>query len=136
VSLTPILLIEDNPQTSRLFNKVLVNAGHPVYSALTLHEAHHLLREHTFALIVLDLYMPDGSGLDFLGDHQKAFEQSGTKVVVVSAADHRVECNHLGVHLYLDKPLLPSALTSIVQQMLGTKHSATNNYGWLSQFLD
>jgi DNA-binding response OmpR family regulator len=136
VSIPAILLVEDNPQTSRLFNKVLVNADCVVHAALTLHEAQRLFREHTFALMVLDLHMPDGNGLEFLRHHQKIIEQNRTKVIVISAEDYRAECDGLGVHLYLDKPILPSSLSNIVQQLLGKQPQNTDRGGWRSQFLD
>jgi DNA-binding response OmpR family regulator len=136
VSTPAILLVEDNPQTSRLFHKVLFGVGYTVHSALTLHEAHSLLRQHTFALLVLDLHMPDGSGLEFLQKYSSALEQHGTKILVISAEDYRAECHHIGIHLYLDKPILPSSLTNIVQQLLGGRLSENHRSDRLSEFVD
>ena len=60
-----ILMIEDDPAVLELNRKFLARRGMDAISAKTLKEARNLLRE-PFDLILLDIQLPDGSGLDFV----------------------------------------------------------------------
>ena len=62
-----VLLIEDNPGDARLVKEMLVDAGANKFSvthAGLLSEGLSLLREETHHVILLDLSLPDGHGLD------------------------------------------------------------------------
>lgn len=60
-----ILMVEDNPSVLRLNQKVLETNGFLVKAASTLTEAKVVLETAAVNLILLDILMPDGSGLDF-----------------------------------------------------------------------
>lgn len=60
-----ILMVEDNPAVLRLNQKVLETNGFTVKAAPTLSDAEQILVLNTVDLILLDIKMPDGSGLDF-----------------------------------------------------------------------
>ncbi|MCL2171783.1 MAG: response regulator, partial [Defluviitaleaceae bacterium] len=60
-----ILCVEDNVQT-QMFNKPLLESkGFAVRQAMTLAAAREALKENP-CLIILDIHLPDGNGLDFL----------------------------------------------------------------------
>jgi DNA-binding response OmpR family regulator len=66
-----ILCVEDNLQV-QTFNKPLLEArGFTVRLAMTLAEAREALEKETPDLIILDIRLPDGSGLDFLRELRK-----------------------------------------------------------------
>ncbi len=60
-----ILMVEDNPSVLRLNQKVLETNNFMVQTAATLAEAEKILATTTVHLILLDILLPDGSGLDF-----------------------------------------------------------------------
>lgn len=60
-----ILMVEDNPAVLRLNQKVLETNGFTVKAASTLADAETVLESCAVDLILLDIKMPDGSGLDF-----------------------------------------------------------------------
>lgn len=60
-----ILLIEDSVEISDYNTKCLEEAGYPVASATTLAEARKKMESFLPDLIVLDIMLPDGSGIDF-----------------------------------------------------------------------
>ncbi len=60
-----ILMVEDNPSVLRLNQKVLETNGFLVKTAASLEEAEKVLATATVHLILLDILLPDGSGLDF-----------------------------------------------------------------------
>jgi len=63
-----ILIVEDNEEILRLNQKVLNRKGFQVLIAQTLAKARVCLKEHSIHLIVLDILLPDGSGLDFCSE--------------------------------------------------------------------
>ena len=62
-----ILLVEDHEHTSRILLRLLQKAGHSVRVAATIHSATHLASKEVFDLVVSDLGLPDGSGLELMG---------------------------------------------------------------------
>lgn len=60
-----ILLIEDNAEISRYNKTCLEEAGYEVSSAVTLAEGRRKLESFRPDLMVLDIMLPDGSGIDF-----------------------------------------------------------------------
>jgi CheY-like chemotaxis protein len=61
-----ILLVEDHEATSALLIRLLRSNGHVVTAAGTVAEAMAFLRESRYDLLLSDLGLPDGSGLDIL----------------------------------------------------------------------
>lgn len=63
---TVILLVEDNKQILEGNKYFLERNGYTVDAALTLFRAKERMEEHVPSLIILDIMLPDGNGLDFL----------------------------------------------------------------------
>ena len=59
-----ILLVEDNPHIIKINSELLKLRGYDVLQAETIAKAKDQLRWHNVDLIVLDIILPDGSGLD------------------------------------------------------------------------
>lgn len=60
-----ILLVEDDPNILRTNRRILEREGFTVLCASTLQEARAKLTQHTPDVLVLDIRLPDGSGLSF-----------------------------------------------------------------------
>ncbi len=60
-----ILLVEDDSSLNRAVSLKLSREGYEVYTAATLKEAWEICCAHSIALIICDIGLPDGSGLDF-----------------------------------------------------------------------
>ncbi|MEN9222611.1 MAG: response regulator [Thermostichus sp. BF3_bins_97] len=78
-----ILHVEDDPDILQVVAQILQDTAELVH-AHTLEEARQLLQTRHFHLVILDLYLPDGSGLDLLPLLRSV---SATPVVVFSAQD-------------------------------------------------
>ena len=61
-----ILLVEDHEHTSRILLRLLEKSGHTVRMAADIRSASSLASSETFDLVVSDLGLPDGSGLDLM----------------------------------------------------------------------
>lgn len=80
-----ILHIEDDNSLIRFFSDALHNKAELI-SANTLAQANSLLQDQEFSLIILDLGLPDGSGIDFLNDLYNTSHKH-TPVVILSATE-------------------------------------------------
>lgn len=60
-----ILLVEDDSSLRRAVSLKLTREGYEVHTAETLKEAWEICRTRSLALIICDIGLPDGSGLDF-----------------------------------------------------------------------
>jgi len=76
--------------------------------ATTIEEAKGLLQSHQYDLILLDMQLPDGNGLDLLTSLRKQPETAQTPVVIVSAdatEEATIKARRTGAQDYLRKPL-------------------------------
>ena len=100
-----ILLVEDDAVLRGVLRASLVDAGHRVDEAVTLAEARHFWCVQPFDAVLLDLNLPDGSGLTALREARRRGER--TPVLVLSAhdrTDERIAGLDAGADDYLGKP--------------------------------
>lgn len=64
--MTHILIIDDEVKLRNLLARILRLEGFEVTEASTCREGHKLLQQHDFELVLCDVKLPDGSGLDWL----------------------------------------------------------------------
>ena len=117
-----LLVVDDEPHIGLLLRPHLERLGYVVSLARTLAEARSALRGAApFDAMLLDLHLPDGSGLDLLRELRGAAATRAFPVMVLTAeGDDRVlgEAEDLGAGL-LTKPFSPSKLTARIAALLG-----------------
>ena len=62
----PILIVEDHHDTGRILSRLLRLSGYPVLSAASCAEARALVDREPCAVLLSDVQLPDGSGLDLM----------------------------------------------------------------------
>lgn len=100
-----ILLIEDNPALGEAVRDYLGSAGHAVDWVQSLDDGRSAWLAVIYGLILLDLRLPDGSGLTLL--EQLRREGDTTPVIILTAFDQisdRIEGLNSGADDYLVKP--------------------------------
>ena len=100
-----ILLVEDDETLQALIEKLLINNDYIVSKAVNIEEAKKLVKLFLFDLIVLDVMLPDSTGLDFYENTIK--NRVITPVIFLSAlsnVDDRVTGLELGADDYIGKP--------------------------------
>ena len=60
-----ILLVEDDPMLSQSLTMTLTFEGFEVHGASNLEQAKDLLKTNTYSLLLLDVNLPDGNGIEF-----------------------------------------------------------------------
>jgi len=101
-----ILVIEDEPDIRKTLEYNLSREGYDVAVCGTLQEANKLL-EPSLSLLVLDLMLPDGSGLDLCREIKKNSLLSNIPIIILTAKDDevdRVVGFELGADDYVTKP--------------------------------
>lgn len=61
-----ILLVEDHPDTARAMSKILKKRGYQVHSAPSMAQALHIADTTEFDVLISDIGLPDGSGLELM----------------------------------------------------------------------
>jgi two-component system phosphate regulon response regulator PhoB len=117
-----LLVVDDEPHIGLVLRPFLEQLGYVVSIARTLDEARTALRAQPATDgVLLDLHLPDGSGLDFLRDLREQDRTSRLPVVVLTAeGEDRVlrEARRLGAAL-VTKPFSPTKLSRRIAMMFG-----------------
>jgi two-component system response regulator AtoC len=120
-----LLLVEDEQLLRWALRGRLVRAGHTVDEAATLAEAAAHLRERRPHVVILDIHLPDGNGIDFLSIENERLADSA---VIVVTADGRIEdavrAMKLGAADFLSKPVDHAELLRIVDKV-AARHRET-----------
>jgi DNA-binding response OmpR family regulator len=129
-----ILVIEDDPAIRAGIGHQLRRAGYVSLVAATVAEARARLRNTAIDLIILDLGLPDGSGLDILTELRGDPDSARIPVVVLTGRDPaEVKAPSLrgGAQLFLRKPARePAILDAVAKLMHVTERTPDNLYDW------
>lgn len=115
-STAKILVVEDDVDINEAVSNYLSKRGYEVFSVTRTETAKNYLNR--VDLIILDLQLPDGDGLEFL---KKIRTVDDTPVLITSgrgAGTHRIAGLELGADDYLVKPILPRELLARVKAVL------------------
>ena len=122
--LAQLLIVEDDPHLGPLLRDYL-SADYQAFHASTIKEAQAWLGTHSAQLILLDLNLPDGDGLDLV---QSLRQYSSTPVLVLSArsgVQERVAGLNAGADDYLTKPFAMPELDARIGALLRRTASGT-----------
>ncbi len=114
-----ILFIEDDRTLGQAVREHIASLGYGVDWLKTLREARDALATVDYELIILDLGLPDGMGLDFLKELRRG--GSAVPIIVATAMDQiawRIEGLNSGADDYIVKPFDLSELTARVASVL------------------
>ena len=108
-----VLLVEDDAALGNAVSEQVADQGHAVDWAQTVSDANAYLDAAAYELILLDLMLPDGSGLSFLRDLRR--DGAKVPVIILTARDRiseRIEGLNAGADDYLVKPFDLSELSA------------------------
>src|SRR6267143_3223460 len=123
-----ILLVEDKDSLRRVLRLTLENAGYTVSEAVDARSALNEIAGTPHKLVLTDLRMPNGSGLDVLRAARAA--DSGAPVIVMTAfgsIDEAVQAMKDGAHDFLQKPVDSNHLLLLVERALEQERLRTEN---------
>ena len=115
-----ILIVDDEPNVRLTYRTTLETEGFQVEEASDAGAALREMGEKEFDLAILDMRMPEVDGLELLERMRELGIQ--TPVVIITAygdIPHAVRAMKLGAIDFLQKPLTPEGLRSVVGEILG-----------------
>ncbi len=101
-----ILVVDDEPDLRTLYELTLLREGHQIEAAGSLAEARESLRQGSFDLLITDMRLPDGLGLELIRElGQQGRSERAIVVTAHGSAENAVEALKHGAFDYLTKPV-------------------------------
>ncbi len=117
--MSTILIIDDEPTIIEVVAEVLADEGYETLTATGGRDALHLLAAQRPDLMLLDLYMPDMSGLDLLALLQSDAALASIPVVMMTAGVlSALELEHAGPTQIISKPFNVDDLVATVRRLV------------------
>ena len=115
----PVLVVDDEADIRDLMEMTLMKMGLSVDTAEGVAIAKNKLNQSKYSLVLTDMRMPDGSGLEVVEHITK--NQMDTPVAVITAfgnADQAVQALKIGAFDYLQKPITLAQLRTLVKSAI------------------
>ena len=120
-----LLVVDDDPEIRKLLARYVESQGFRVRLASSCRELREQLATHHIDLIVLDVMLPDGSGLDLCRDLRA--QRSNVPIILLTALKEdvdRIIGLEIGADDYLGKPFNPRELIARVRAVLRRRADA------------
>ncbi|MGH6983338.1 MAG: response regulator [Stellaceae bacterium] len=117
-----VLMVEDNDLVVRVYETVLSSLGHRPVHVRTGAEASSAARENHPDLVIMDIRLPDGSGLDVIRGLKAEPDLASIPIIVVStrvAMGDESRLAQLGCAGFVAKPIDVAKFIAMVQSVLG-----------------
>ena len=113
-----ILVVEDEPATLRLMARLLRGLGHDITTASTISKGFHEFRAGAFDLIISDIGLPDGSGLELI----RRIVAARGPIPAIALTGYGMEedirrSREAGFTAHLTKPIDFTKLEAMIQQV-------------------
>lgn len=114
-----VLVVDDSAETVELIKRNLQSAGYQVYTASNVQTAVALLRSVDINLVITDLKMPSGNGMDLVRHVAENYKGVGVLVITgFPSIEGAVESIKIGAEEYLVKSFTDEELFSAVERVL------------------
>jgi len=113
-----LLLLEDHADTARALSRLLQNRGYRTQIAATVAAALEAVDQSEFDLLLCDLGLPDGTGMDFI---EKVREQRKTPAIALTGFGMQQDVDRArqaGFNAHLTKPVSMQKLEATIWQLL------------------
>jgi two-component system, NtrC family, sensor kinase len=122
-----VLIVDDSLTVRMNLAEILDAASLPAVACATLAEARRKLADEHFALVILDILLPDGDGIDLLKEIRAMPSASGTAVMLLSTEAEirdRVRGLTTGADEYVGKPYDPNYVVARARELVGRNADA------------
>jgi DNA-binding response OmpR family regulator len=123
-----LLLVEDNICLANDMRHFLVSNGFVVEHVVTLQEGIDKINIYDYDMVIIDIGLPDGSGLDLIKQMKSKNINSGILIVTAkNAIEDKVRGLDLGADDYITKPFHKSELNARIRSILRRKKFNNSN---------
>ncbi|MDD1783369.1 response regulator [Enterovibrio sp. ZSDZ35] len=121
-----ILIVEDNPANQLVARTILEISGFNVTTASNGIEAIDAIKQTKFALVLMDLQMPEMDGFEACKEIRELDEQSKTLPILAMTANvsqqDRDRCKRVGMDDFIAKPVNRRTMLDIIDNWMGKQH--------------
>ena len=110
-----ILLVEDHPDTARVMERVLVSLGHSVLLAASVQEARTIINSSLFDLLISDIGLPDGTGLDVVRATRARHQVPAIAVTGFGMDSDIARTREAGFDAHVTKPVDIHRLSKLIE---------------------
>ena len=100
-----VLLVEDHTDTRTVLGTLLNRCGCRTVTAKSLRDARSRLQEMRFDVLISDLNLPDGDGIDLVREAKQVQQLKAIAITGRISDEERDQGLHAGFDCYLTKPL-------------------------------
>jgi DNA-binding NtrC family response regulator len=115
------LIVEDDRNSLEGYAELVRDDGFEVHTAKTLGDARRQLQQRAIDVALLDLQLPDGSGLDLLPELKKNPDVEVVMITAHGTIDSAVQALKEGATDYLTKPIDVHRLGRILEKAVTTR---------------
>jgi hypothetical protein len=119
-----VLVVEDHADSAIAISRLLCLDGHQTQVAYNVKHAMDLCANHAFDLLICDIRLPDGSGIDLMRQLQQKHPIKGIAVSGLYAAGDIKSCHDAGFSAHLSKPLDFVKLRETINRVCGASGAA------------
>jgi len=113
-----VLIVEDDPATRKGLEESVKDLGGETRSVGTVKEAGRALEEFDPRLLIVDIHLPDGDGIDVLrAARETDTDRDGIVITGQGSIDNAIEALRAGAVDYLLKPLRPAQLEVVFNRL-------------------
>jgi DNA-binding response OmpR family regulator len=116
-----ILIVDDDNTTREMIHTLLLRDGHDIVAVQRGHEAVEKAKDPAIKLVLLDMMMPDLSGLDVCRQIRTGATNADVPILIFSAMDrveNKLAAFKAGADDYLSKPVVVSEFRARITSLL------------------
>jgi len=125
-----ILVVDDEADIRKLLEEILREEDYAVAGTGTASEALVLLRDVSYDVMLLDIWLPDRDGLDVLNEIRSLETDNKPEVIIISGhgtIETAVRATKLGAFDFLEKPLTLERTLIVVKNAIEAKRLRSEN---------
>ena len=133
-----ILIVDDEAEIRESLGEILKEDGYTVTSTSTASEAMVLLRDASYDVMLLDIWLPDRDGLDVLTEIRSLAIESTPEVIIISGhgtIETAVRATKLGAFDFLEKPLSIDRTLILLKNAVQARRLRSENQEFKRQLL-
>jgi CheY-like chemotaxis protein len=125
-----VLVVDDVPDVTEMIELLLKHAGYDVATADSARAALQMARKQHFDLVISDIGMPEMNGYELATALRDLAAYNSTPLIAVtgySEYDDRGRAMRAGFNVHLAKPIEPTQLLNLMNELLSQPEPGTNH---------
>ena len=125
-----VLIVDDEAEIRETLESILRDEGYLVTTSATATEALELIRDASYGVVLLDIWLPDKDGLETLAEIRRTEKENSPEVVIISGhgtIESAVRATKLGAYDFLEKPLSLERTLIVIKNAMQARQMREDN---------